>query len=189
MGEFRTIDELAAQVGHFCWLEHRIFELTGAWASEPAPDVAAINVFFHTASMVHGGLAVEWRGHLPVRAAIDPDAFVVPPPAPAAAVMADLAGAADQVTRLSGLVGVVLPRLLATYSADLVQASPVSEAPVRALLALAAFSGQSELERGNRLLQSALQIAEQPGKVREFGQALERSLNDTIGIFPSAWAS
>jgi hypothetical protein len=188
MTEFRTIEELAAQVGRFCWLEHQVFALTGVWASQAAPDQAAVTVFFHAVSSRHGELATRWRSHLPVRAGVDADGFVVPPPGTEPGIWADLEGA-DQLSRLHGLVRVVLPRLHETYAEDLTHASPVSEAPVRAVLELALHEGPRELAAGEALLQSALQVADEPSKVLEFGWALERSLNDTGGIFPSAWAS
>ena len=145
MGEFRSIEDLATQVGHFCWLEHRLFELTGAWASEPAPGVAGVNAYFHALSIGHGSLAVQWCSHLPVRAGIDPDSLVVPSPGSAETALASLADATDQVARLHGLVTVLLPRLLVTYDEDLAHASPVSETPIRSLLEVAAFRGRRAL--------------------------------------------
>ncbi len=39
---FRTIEQLAERCGHYCWLENRLFALTGSWASAPgAADAAA----------------------------------------------------------------------------------------------------------------------------------------------------
>jgi hypothetical protein len=189
MAEFRSIGDLATQVGHFCWLEHRIFELTGEWAGESAPGLSGVNLFWHELSVAHGDLSGQWRSHLPVRAGVDAHALVAPPTSAAERVLATLAEAPDQVSRLNGMVSVVLPRLLATYAEDLTHSSPVSEGPVRSLLALAAFRGHQELGQGADLLQSLLQLAESPQKVLEFGQALERSLNNTVGIFPSEWAS
>jgi len=41
---WRTIDELGALVGAYCWLEHRIFEVTGAWATGPIDEGAELRV-------------------------------------------------------------------------------------------------------------------------------------------------
>ncbi len=34
---WRGIDELAGLVGAYCWVENRIFEVSGAWATDGGP--------------------------------------------------------------------------------------------------------------------------------------------------------
>ena len=83
---WRGIDELAALVGHYGWLEARLFELTGRWATAPAGDGAApdgradeLRVWCAAASRRHGELAAHWAQRLPVRAGVDAGALVVAP--------------------------------------------------------------------------------------------------------------
>ena len=83
---WRGIDELAALVGHYGWLEARLFELTGRWATAPAGDGAApdpradeLRVWCAAASRRHGQLAAHWAQRLPVRAGVDAGSLVVAP--------------------------------------------------------------------------------------------------------------
>ena len=79
---WRTIDELAALVGAYCWIEHRIFEVTGAWATGSRPaddDVAELRVWAAATSRRHGTLAGRWAERLPVRAGVDAAALVEAP--------------------------------------------------------------------------------------------------------------
>ena len=52
---FRTIGELAERCGHYCWVESRLFELTGSWASRPAGAAGdpELRVFFSEMSAWH----------------------------------------------------------------------------------------------------------------------------------------
>ena len=83
---WRTIDELAGLVGAYCWVEHRLFEVAGAWASEPrvgetGTDAAdgELRVWCAAAAQRHAALAGRWAERLPVRAGVDPAALVAPP--------------------------------------------------------------------------------------------------------------
>ena len=95
----RDIDQLAELVGRYCWLEHRLFVLTGTAASAPAvvagdPGEAECRVWFAAASRRHGALAAGWTGRMPVRAGVDRDALVLAPARPLPGLLDDLATAA-----------------------------------------------------------------------------------------------
>ena len=208
---FRTIDELAERCGHYCWIEYRLFALTGRLASAPRSDA---NVASHTESAAdavsgahdseirvllsemashHAFLAGQWRDRLPVRAGIDPDALVVPPPGPVEVAL-DLLGAEPEArVVLSGLVVQLLPRLLAAYEDDAAHASAVSEAPVLGLLELAHFRLTQEIRDGRILLGRGSGEGSGRGsgskKVADFGSALQQVLGVGIDIVPAARAS
>ena len=79
---WRGIDELARLVGAYGWVEHRIFQLTGVWASAPSEGADAapgpeLRVWCAAVSRHHGEVAGRWAERLPVRAGIDPAALVV----------------------------------------------------------------------------------------------------------------
>jgi hypothetical protein len=191
--DWRTIGALAETVGAYCWIERRLFALTGAWATEPvAPgpaDQPELSVFLATASRQHAELAGRFYDRLPVRAGVDRHALVGPGPGPAAAVLERLAAEPHPLRRLAGLLTVVLPRLVASYEADLAQASPVREAPVMAVLGAARRLGAEEIRAG-RLLSRAPSVASELGGIGpEFTGELERPLAGQIGIFPAARAS
>jgi hypothetical protein len=190
---FRTIDELAERCGSYCWLEIRLFELTGRWASAPAirpgRSDPEIRLFLSEMSARHGFLAGQWHDRLPVRAGVDVNALVVPPPGPAREAL-DLFGAdLDLVAVLGGLVEHILPRLLTTYGDHLVRASPVGEAPVRAVLESAGFRGGPEVLDGRALLQRGVQVVEDAQRVSDFGSRLDGLLGADLCIIPAARAS
>jgi hypothetical protein len=169
---WRRIETLGEAVGGYCWLERRMFEVTGSCATAHlnAAVPAEIPVFLAAVSRRHGTLAERWADRLPVRAGVDPSALVRPPPGLPRDVAAHLSEAAlseaELGTEASGaghcleaLVGIVLPWLAGEYQAHLVVASPVSEAPVMEVLVEARRVAVAEAEGGRRLL-------ERPGEKR-----------------------
>jgi hypothetical protein len=190
---WRTIGALAERVGAYCWVERRLFALTGAWATGPVAPGSADHpdhrVFLATASREHAELAGRFFERLPVRAGVDRAALVGPGPGPAAAVLDRLAAETDPRRRLAGFLTVVLPRLAATYEMDLAQASPVREAPVMAVLGAARGLALAEVGAGRLLSPGAALASEFGGIGPEFTGELERLCGAQIGIFPDARAS
>jgi hypothetical protein len=198
LGPWRSIDDLAALVGAYCWLEHRLFELSGRWATEPgardgseltlhgARDgseviVAECRVWCAASSRRHGALAGRWAERLPVRAGVDPAALMIAPDGPVATALEEL-GAMKAVSGFRHLVETVLPWLGAVYAAHLGRASAVSEAPVMEVLVEARHAAAGEIRRGQSLLQRLPASAQTSRQIRT---AFERALTGQ-GIFPAA---
>jgi hypothetical protein len=187
---WRGIDELAGLVGAYCWVENRIFELSGAWASAPAPDSGAdldpaLRVWCAGVSTRHGAWAGRWAERLPVRAGVDRAALVAPPEGPLAGALAALAPAPETPDRLAVLVQTVLPRLRGVYGAHLGTASPVSEAPVLEVLVGAHRDLAWEIGSGRSLFEGS------PGgspAAATLGAQLERAF-DATRVFPAVCAS
>jgi hypothetical protein len=156
---WRDIDELAALVGHYCWLEHRLFEMTGRWAGlSRAADGAddALAVWCAAASRRHGGLSRSWAERLPVRAGVDRDALVVSPAGPLAEALQELEALGDLRGGVWALVATVLPWVGGVYLAHERTVSAVSEAPVAEVLVEARRVVSVETQGGRSLLESAL---------------------------------
>jgi hypothetical protein len=158
---FRTIGDLAARCGHYSWLESSLFALLGDRACGAGPDegrpvVPEVRVVLSEMSARRALLAERWRDRLPVRAGVDAAALITPPPGPIAAAVGLLAEEPDPRLVLGGVVDQLLPRLLEAYRADLAQASPVSEGPVRAVLGCAIGATGSDIERGRSLLERVM---------------------------------
>jgi hypothetical protein len=154
---WRSIDELAALVGAYCWLEQRIFEVTGAWATGSGPadgNGAELRVWSAATSRRHGDLAGRWAERLPVRAGIDRSALVTAPEAPGgvAAALEELAAEKDLAAGVSALVETVLPWVGGVYGSHLAVAAPVTEAPVMEILLEARREGSAEIRAGRTLL-------------------------------------
>jgi hypothetical protein len=192
----RDINQLAELVGRYCWLEHRLFVLTGTAASASAvvpgdPGEAECRVWFAATSRRHGVLAAGWTEHLPVRAGVDREALVAPPPGALPGLLEDLAtaAAAEPARGLAGLVAGVLPALAATYGLHLEASSPVSEAPVMEGLVEARRVVLGEIRGGVALLEGlpgAVQGNGQPGWQEGAGlsEIVERAFEE-FGVFPA----
>ncbi len=186
---WRGIDELAGLVGAYCWVESRIFELCGTWASG-TDDVAtafldpALRVWCAGVSVRHGALASRWAERLPVRAGVDRGALVTAPPGPLAGALDTLAARPAPVG-VAALIGAVLPGLLGVYGAHLRTASPVAEAPVLEVLAGAQRVLGGEIASGRVLLEGSPEGLKREG-------ALDRGLKqafEATRIFPAGSAS
>ncbi|HEY2213948.1 MAG TPA: hypothetical protein VGH31_02740 [Acidimicrobiales bacterium] len=140
---FRTIDELAQQCGHYCWVETRLFEITGQWASGDGP--AEWRLFCSVISGQHAALATQWRSRLPVRAGVDQQALIRQPETMGSAVTA--LGGQTIEAGLPVLLQEVLPELVLQYRQLLDEASPVREAPVIASLTMAVGTHADSIPR------------------------------------------
>ena len=189
-GSWRGIDELAALVGAYSWVENRIFEVCGVWATAPRhADGAALDpalqVWCAEVSRRHGELAVRWAERLPLRAHVDRAALVRAPAGPLAGALDALGAGPDPRVGVAALVGSVLPGVRAVYGAHLRAASSVSEAPVLEVLAGAHRDLAGEIRRGDALLEgSAAGLTRDPTLAAEF----ERALSDTT-VFPAEHSS
>jgi hypothetical protein len=153
---WRDIGELAELVGAYCWLEHRIFELTGAWASAPAtaedPSAAGeLRVWCAALSRRHGARAECWARRLPVRVGVDPHALVRAPAGPLAGALDALAAEPDGPTGAGALVETVLPCLQRVYEAHQATAAAASEGPVLEVLVRARREMAGEIRGGSAL--------------------------------------
>ncbi len=154
---WRTIDELAALIGVYCWLEQRIFELAGAWATGPeaeGADLAELRVWSAAASRRHGALAGRWAERLPTRAGVDAAALVAAPAEPPelAEALEVLAATKELAVGVGSLVETVLPWVGGLYGSHLARATPVSEGPVMEVLVEARREGVAEIAGGRALL-------------------------------------
>jgi hypothetical protein len=191
---FRSIGQLAELCGHYCWVERRMFEVTGSRASGPGTGdqesgEAEVRVVLSQMSARHGLFAAQWRDRLPVRAGVDAEALVVPPPGPAAEGLALIGREPSLTSAFGGLALQFLPRLLESYDRNLAQGSPVSEAPVRAVLEWAVLSTASEIRRAGLLLDGLAPAGERGGSGGEFGLRIQRLLEGGRDTFPGARAS
>ncbi len=157
---WRGIVALGEAVGRYCWLERRLFELTGGWATATGDGAASAEarVFLAAASRRHGSLAERWAARLPVRAGIDPSALILEPPdlpGEVADQLSDPAGASGARDHLGALVEVLLPWVAGQYETDLAAASPVCEGPVMEVLVAARRAAVGEIRGGLRLLEHA----------------------------------
>jgi hypothetical protein len=185
-GGWRSIDELAALVGAYCWLEHRIFEVTGSWATGPGPadgDDAELRVWSAATSRRHGALAGRWAERLPVRAGVESAALVAAPAEPKglAEAFEELGAAKELAAGVSALTETVLPWVGGVYGSHLAVATPMSEASVMEVLVEARREGSAEI-RGGRTLLGRYSEAGKPS--RHLGEEFKRAFAPK-GVFPA----
>lgn len=151
---WRGIDELAELVGGYCWVEKRIFEAAGAWATGVGDGglEPAIRVWCAGVSRRHGLLAARWAERLPVRAGVDRAALVVPPDGPLAEALDIVTSAPNAAVGVAGFIETVLPRLQAVYEAHRQTPNPVSEASILEVLSGAHRDLADEISGGRALL-------------------------------------
>jgi hypothetical protein len=187
---WRGIDELAGLVGAYCWVENRIFQISGAWASGPeaAPGAAldpALRVWSAAVSTRHGAWAGRWAERLPVRAGVDRAALVTAPDGPLAGALDALAATPDIPGGVTVLVQTVLPRIRGVYGAHLGTASPVGEAPVLEVLMGAHRDLGGEIGSGRSLLEGS---SDGPPGGAALGAGIERAF-DATRVFPAVRTS
>ncbi len=190
---WRGIDELAGLVGAYCWLEHRIFTVSGSWATGPSDAEPALRVWCAAVSRRHGALAQRWAERLPLRAGVDRASLVKAPSGPLDGLLGALADEPAARAGITALVTTLLPRLVDTYTTHLREASPVSEAPVMEVLAEAGRAVTAEIRDGAHLL------APRPGDVPLEGSDASARLSLVVaaleqafvaaGVFPAGHAS
>jgi hypothetical protein len=191
---FRSIGELAELCGHYCWVERRVFELTGNRASRPeAGDAAAgdaeVRVVLSEMSARHALFAAQWHDRLPVRAGVDAEALIVPPSGPVEEALDLIASASRLALVLGGLATQFLPWLREAYGRHLAQASPVSEAPARAVLEWAVLSLGDEIRVAGALVQRLAGDGEGARALEGLGGIVQRLLGSAEDSFPGARAS
>jgi len=184
---WRGIDELAGQVGHYAWLEWRIFGLACAWAARPDGD-APVRVWCAAVARRHGELATRWAERLPVRAGVDAAALVRPPSDELAEAFEQLAAQDDGGVGTAALVATVLPRLGEIYRADLATASPVREASVAEILADAHRIAVGEARSGHFVVRNLGDGIDPAPGAGDLVTVFERVF-DNLRVFPAVRAS
>jgi hypothetical protein len=187
---WRGIDELAGLVGVYCWVENRIFEVSGAWATEAGHDAdgglePALRVWCAGVSRRHGLLAARWAERLPVRAGVDGAALVTAPAGPLTGALGAMAVTPQARVGVETLVQSVLPRLRAIYGLHRRTASPVSEGSVLEVLAVAQQDLTAEMSTGRALLQGGPVSLTRDAAL---GPDIERAFAET-SVFPAVPAS
>jgi hypothetical protein len=186
-GGWRGIDVLATLVGHYAWLEWRLFAITGAWAARGDGD-AAVRVWCAAASRRHGQLATRWAECLPVRAGVDAGALVRPPSEELADALERLGALEDGVVATTTLVLGVLPRLADLYGSHLATASPVSEAAVAEVLSDAGRIAVGETRSGRFVVRNLGDGIDPAAAPNDLVTVFERVF-DNLRVFPAVRAS
>lgn len=167
---------LAARLGACCWAEQQLFALLGGWAAEIGEPDVKLAVAEHADHAAWR--AQRWYELLPT-APPGADTLVAAPTgvAPALTAAAQVtAGPERTVEKLAVAHRVLVPALVAALRAHADWSSPVTEAAVGRVLAIALDDLLADWSAGERLLRAVVTDDPEPAS------ALERARNAQAAV-------
>jgi hypothetical protein len=147
-----TFSADARQLGAWCWLERRLFEVVGGWAATTPED--EVKVHLATVCHHHAWRAELFERLLPNAYAGPRDALTRPPDD--GDVVERMATLETTVERLAGLYRVIVPRALASYRSYLEDRSPATDGPVIRTVRIITTDVRDDWALGEALLQARL---------------------------------
>ncbi|MBV8463989.1 MAG: hypothetical protein JO368_11880 [Acidimicrobiales bacterium] len=193
------MEQTAALVGRYRWVEHALYVLLGRWVQDAA--LPAVQVHLDAQGMRHAWHAELWADRLPVLSSSHPERLTVPSPpmaslfrllgasVPAASDATEMgrsrfdvvldAGTSDvpgTLPRLAALYRVVLPRLVATYEHHLSLTAEPTDGPVRRALRLVLNDEIEDWRTGERMVQQLMTRPHDVAVVIEYQRRLEAAI-------------
>jgi hypothetical protein len=157
-----TVEETAIRVGHYKWIEMRIFELMGGWvATVPELDV---KLRLGTHCYHHAFHAELWHKRLPELREMNPERLTLAPNGGIETfitALGDPYAPAETIEKLVGLYRVVLPHLIAAYTYHLNNTSQITDAPTIRSLNFCLLDDMDEWREGEMILQSLIDTPEE----------------------------
>lgn len=177
------VEESATRIGHYRWIEMRLFEVLGGWvATVPELDV---KLRLGTHCYHHAWHAELWHKRLPELREMNPDRLTAPPNDELVRfveVMGEPEAPGETIEKLVGVYRVLIPAKIAAYTYHLNNASTIADAPtIRSLR----FALQDELEDwrdGEMLLQSLIETPEEVERAATHQAKLQKLLLAAGGI-------
>ena len=192
-----NVEETARRVGHYKWIEMRLFEALGGWvATVPELDV---KMRLGTHCYKHAWHAELWHKRLPELREMNPDRLTAPANDDVVAFVDALTvpEAPDQtIEKLVGVYRVLIPHKIAAYTYHLNNTSTITDAPTIRSLKLILSDEFEDWRDGEMLIQSLLESEDEVRRAADHQAALEGILLRAGGIagpgsigFPVASAS
>ena len=178
-----SVDETAKRVGHYKWIEMRIFELMGGWvATVPELDVK-LRLGSHCYH--HAFHADLWHKRLPELREMNPERLTLPPSPEVEAFMTAVGApeeAGQTIEKLVGMYRVLIPRLIATYTYHQNNTSTITDSPTIRSLGFCLQDDLEEWREGEMILQSMLTNDEAVQRAAARQQELESLLAAAGGV-------
>jgi hypothetical protein len=178
-----TVEESARRVGHYKWIEMRLFEVLGGWvATVPEVDVK-ITLGRHCYH--HAWHAELWHKRLPELREMNPDRLCRAPNAELEAFVEALTEpeAHDQtIEKLVGVYRVLLPRKIGAYTYHLNATSKITDAPTIRSLGFILEDELTDWREGEMLLQALIETDEEVERAARRQSHLERLITRAGGI-------
>lgn len=152
-----TVEESAARVGHYKWVEMRLFEALGGWvATVPELDV---KLRLGTHCYHHAWHAELWDKRLPELREMNTERLNVPANAELDAFFAAMTepeGKHETIEKLVGVYRVLIPHKIAAYTFHLNNTSTITDAPTIRSLKHALDDEVADWRDGEMLIQSLI---------------------------------
>ena len=178
-----TVEESARRVGHYAWIEMRLFEALGGWvATVPELDVKTMlgRHCYH-----HAWHAELWVKRLPELREMRPERLIRAPNASLEAFVAALTEpeAPDlTIEKLVGVYRVLLPRKIAAYTYHLAATSRITDAPTMRSLGFILDDETTDWREGEMLLQALIQSDDEVVRAARRQSELEGLITRAGGI-------
>ena len=164
-----TLDETVRRLGWYRWVELRLYEAMGAWVDSIAEFDVRLAV--GRACSPHAWHASVWLERLPVGQ--DPDALTQPADERVRALLDGVASVSGTLERLVGAYRVVVPRLVAAYTAHLHHTSAAADGPTARALGLVLADEVAAWREGELLVQSLIASPADARRAAEHQAGLE----------------
>lgn len=170
----------ATRIGHYRWIEQRLFEMLGAWATSVPEASVALRLGVHC--HLHAQHADLWLDRLPALRDVTPEQVTVASDGAVADVVAAVAASTDTVERLVGVYRVLVPHLAAAYRDHLDHTNSLTDGPTARVLTLALRDLDDEVAEGEALISGSVRTADDAQRADAHRSRLEQQLASTAGL-------
>lgn len=178
-----TVEQSAKRVGHYKWVEMRLFEALGGWvATVPELDVK-LRLGTHTYH--HAWHAELWHKRLPELREMDPDRLTAPPNDELVQFFAALTDPEDgglTIEKLVGVYRVLIPHKIAAYTFHLNNTSTITDAPTIRSLEFVLQDELNDWRDGEMMIQSLLEKKKEVDRAARHQARLEKLMVAAGGI-------
>ncbi|HVM55667.1 MAG TPA: hypothetical protein VM262_20955 [Acidimicrobiales bacterium] len=177
-----SVEETARRVGHYKWVEMKLFEALGGWiATVPELDV---KMRLGTHCYHHAWHADLWNKRLPELREMNTERLTVPPEG-MEAFMAAMTEPEDQdqtIEKLVGVYRVLIPHKIAAYTFHLNNTSTITDAPTIRSLKFALQDEFEDWRDGEMILQSLIETDEEVERAAAHQVKLEKLMLAAGGV-------
>ena len=170
----------AQRLGHYRWVEQRLFEVLGEWAT--TVNEAAVSTRLGVHCHHHAWHADLWRDRIPVIPDVSPDAVTVPTSAAFAGFVDEVVAPTDTLERLVGVYRVLVPHLIDACRAHLAATNATTDGPTARVLALVLRDLEHDVADGESLVVALLQSPDDERRADAHRVALEHALATSGGL-------
>jgi hypothetical protein len=178
-----SVEETARRVGHYKWVEMRLFEALGGWvATVPELDV---KMRLGTHTYKHAWHADLWNKRLPELREMNTERLTQPANEHVEAffdAMTEPEGADQTIEKLVGVYRVLIPHKIAAYTYHLNNTSTITDAPTIRSLKFMLHDEFEDWRDGEMLIQSLIETEDEVQRAAAHQARLESMLVKAGGI-------